>query len=115
MTLPATTKYAVYPGTVTLYNGEEVTVTALELATLYGVQDEDYLTVANVTQIPQGMAHLEYIHLKPRADGVYRDIKATAQDDGEVTTMGEDFDGDRQYTQETDRNNIDKDIDMAHN
>ena len=36
MTMPATIKYAVYPGSVTLYSGTTATFTALELATLYG-------------------------------------------------------------------------------
>lgn len=115
MTMPATIKYAVYPGSVTLYNGSVQTFTALELATAYGVQGESYLTVNNNSQIPQGKTYFEYIHLKPRKDGIYRNIKDTAQDDDEVTTMGEDFDGEKQYTQETDPNNIDKDIDMPHN
>lgn len=115
MTMPATIKYAVYPGTVTLYNGTEVELDAEELATLYGVEDEDYLVVEDAADIPQGERYFEYIHLKPRADGAYRNIKSTAQDDDEVITMGEDFDGSKTYTQETDPNNIDKDIDMPHN
>lgn len=115
MTLPATTKYAVYPGTVTLYNGSEITFTAEELATAYGVEEESYLTVNSSADIPTGLAFFEYIHLKPRADNVYRNIKQTAQDDGEVTTLDRDFDGDKKYTQETDPNNIDKDVDMPHN
>lgn len=115
MTMPAIIKYAVYPGSVTLYNGVVETYTALELATAFGVEDEPYLTVANNTQIPQGESYFEYIHLKPRADGVYRDIMQTAQDDGEIITMGEDFDGSKRYTQETDLNAIDKDLDLPHN
>lgn len=115
MTMPATIKYAVYPGTVTLYNGSTATFDAEELATLYGVQDEDYLTVNNSTQIPAGESYFEYIHLKPRADGVYTSIMAEAQDDGEIITMGEDFDGTKRYIQETDPNAIDKDFDLPHN
>jgi hypothetical protein len=115
MTMPATIKYAVYPGTVTLYGGDTATFTALELATLYGVQDEPYLTVNNNTQIPAGESYFKYIHLKPRADGIYSNIKTEAQDDDQVITMGEDFDGSKTYIQETDPNAIDKDIDMPHN
>ena len=93
-------KYAIYPGTVTLYNGSEVTYTASELATLYGVSDEPYLTVNNETEIPQGLEYFEYIHLYPRRDGKYYDIKDSehTQDDD---LMGENFNGNRQYTQET--------------
>ena len=36
-------KYAVYPGTITTYSGEVVTMDALELATAYGVEAESYL------------------------------------------------------------------------
>ena len=104
--------YAVYPGSVTLYNGTVATFTALELATAYGVQDEPYLTVNNGLQVPQGEAYFNYIHLKPRKDGIYRNIKVTAQDDDSDVTWGPDFDGDKKYTDETDPNNIDKDIDI---
>lgn len=114
MTKPAL-QYAIYPGTVTLYSGEEQTFTAEELAEAYGVEDEDYLVVNNNSQVPSDMAYFNYIHLKPRADGVYRDIKDTAQDDDQTITMGEDFDGTKTYTQETDRKNIDKDLDLPHN
>lgn len=93
--------YAVYPGSVTLYSGESATFTALELATLYGVQDEDYLEVATAADEPQGEDYFRYIHLKPRRDNVYQNIKTVAQDDDEDVTMGEDFDGNKQYTQET--------------
>jgi hypothetical protein len=115
MTMPATVKYAVYPGSVTIYNGTVVSFTALELATAYGVEDEPYLTVNNNTQVPAGEAYFEYIHLKPRQDNRYRNIKVTAQDDDENITWDQDFDGSKTYTQETDPNNIDKDIDMPHN
>lgn len=115
MTMPSTILYAVYPGTVTLYNGSEVTFTAEELATAYGVQDEPYLTVNNVTEIPQGQSYFRYIHLKPRADNYYLNIMQTAQDDGEVTTMGRDFDATKKYTQETNPKTIDKDLDLPHN
>lgn len=115
MTMPATIKYAVYPGSVTIYDGSVVTFTALELATAYGVQGESYLTVNNGTQVPTGTTYFEYIHLKPRADNTYRNIMTTAQDDDTVLTYGEDFDGDKTYIQETNHKNIDKDTDMPHN
>jgi len=107
--------YAVYPGSVTLYNGTVRTFTALELATAYGVQAESYLTVNTNADIPQGTTYFNYIHLKPRKDNTYQDIKVTAQDDDSNITYGEDFDGSKMYTQETDPTKIDKDIDMPHN
>ena len=108
-------KYAVYPGTITTYGHEVVTMNALELATAYGVQDELYIEVNDGTEIPPQESALEYIHLKMRADNVYRNIKETAQDDDQVITYGKDFDGDRMYTQETNPDTIDKDSDITHN
>lgn len=108
-------KYAVYPGTITTYSGEVVTMDALELATAYGVEAEPYLEVASVTDIPSDKSYLEYIHLKMREDNVYRNIKETAQDDDQAVTYGPDFDGSKTYTDETNPNNIDKDNDLEHN
>jgi len=107
-------KYAVYPGTVTLLSGGEATFTAGELATAYGVDGEDYLTINTSADIPSGQTYFEYIHLKPRADGIYRNIMTTAQDDGEDVTWGEDFDGSKKYTQETDPQHIDNDEEFRH-
>jgi hypothetical protein len=98
------TKYAVYPGTVTTYAGDELTFTASELAVLYGVDDEAYLTVSSAAEeaalLSDAETYLQYIHLKPRPDNVYYDAK-----DGDHTQddrlLGEDFDGKRKYTQET--------------
>jgi hypothetical protein len=111
MTLPAI-QYAVYPGSVTLRDGQVATFTAEELATAYGVDGEDYLVVADNTEIPPAPEFFNYIHLKPRADGVYQNIKTTAQDDDEEITYGENFDGDKKYTMETNRNIVDQDDDM---
>lgn len=108
-------KYAVYPGTVTIYSGQEITWNAADLAAAYGVDGEDYLVINSHTDIPAGEAYFEYIHLKPRADNTYINIMDTAQDDDQVITYGEDFDGTKKYTQETDRHNIDKDVDFRHN
>lgn len=88
----ASPKYAIYPGTIVDYLGLYRTFTAVELATLYGVQDEPYLVVNTNLDIPKGLTALEYIHLKPRQDNIYRNIKAVVQDDGQVTTMGKDED-----------------------
>lgn len=108
-------KYAVYPGTVTLYDGTEVEWSAADLATAYGVDGESYLTINTYADIPSGDTYFEYIHLKPRADGVYANIMTEAQDDGEDVTWGQDFDGDKKYTQETDPNHIDKEEEFRHN
>lgn len=72
MALPEA-KWAVYYGTITLKNGSPATFTALEVATLYGVQDEDYLEIALTAPWPlqPGKTELEYFHLKPLPDGNY--------------------------------------------
>ena len=108
-------KYVIYPGSVVLQDGTTATFTAGELATAYGIDGGDYLTVNSYLDVPAGVTYFEYIHLKPRADGVYINIKDTAQDDGQTITYGEDFDGTKKYTQETDPLNIDKDVDFRHN
>lgn len=79
-------KYAVYPGTVTLLDGEVKSFTALELAQLYGVQDE-YTEVTGADIEP----HAEYIHLKPRPDGRYEDMKMKLHDNGQQITWDEGF------------------------
>lgn len=109
MALPEV-KYAIYPGTTPVYdeNGdyiEDQTFTALELATLYGVQDEDYLTVAEGDPEPQGMTYFEYIHLKPRSDGKYINMLAEVED-----VYRPDFDAKKKYTEETDPRAIDPEM-----
>lgn len=108
-------QYAVWPGSVTDYSGEVQEYTAEELAELYGVEEEDYLVISNSSEIPVGEAYLNYIHLKPRADGIYANIKDVLMDDDQVTTMGPDFDGDRKYIQETNQEAIDIDEDLVDN
>lgn len=93
--------YAVYPGSVTLYDGTTATLTGPELAELFGVQDEDYLTVTGPENEPQGEDAMRYIHLTPRADGIYPNMKVATHDDDEEITWDRDFDGSKQYTQET--------------
>lgn len=109
MALPEV-KYAIYPGTVAVYdeNGDHIdddTFTALELATLYGVQGEDYLTVNNDTWSLQDMEYFEYIHLKPRSDRKYINMLNQVED-----TSRPDFDGKKRYTEETDPRKIDPEI-----
>ena len=106
------TKFAIYPGSVTTYDGTVRTFTALELATAYGVQDEPYLTVNSHVDIPQGEAYFEYVHLKPRQDDYYQNYLEYGLFDEEDVTLGPDFDGDRKYTQETDRTKMEKEVDL---
>lgn len=110
MALPEV-KYAIYPGSTPVYdeNGDYIgddTFTALELATLYGVEGEDYLTVENETWSLQDMAYFEYIHLKPRSDRKY--INMLTQVEAEYRP---DFDGKKRWTNETDPNKIDPELD----
>lgn len=103
--------YAVWPGSVLCYDGVTRTFTALELATAYGVQDTDYLTVTNENQLPRDpMQRMLYVELKPREDNYYENIMYTAEDDGEDVAYRPDFDDTKQYIQETDPKLIDADI-----
>lgn len=108
--------YAVWPGSVTLYDGTVRTFTALELATAYGVQDEPYLTITNESQLPRDpKKRLKIIELKPRQDDKYQNYKYVAEDDGQEIAYRPDFDGKKRYIQETDPNNVDPDIDFDFN
>jgi hypothetical protein len=71
-----------------------------------------YVTIDNNLEIPQDENYFDYIHLKPRADNIYPDYRAYIMDDGEVSSLGPDFDGDKQYIEETDPMNIDRDSDL---
>lgn len=113
MPLLGNTKFAVYPGSVTLYDGTVRTFTVLELATAYGVQGEPYLTVNGPSDIPQGKAYLDYIHLKPRKDDYYEKWKDYGLFDGQTSTLGPDFDGDRQYTEETNRSKMEGEAEIV--
>lgn len=109
MALPEV-KYAIYPGTTPLYdeNGDYIgdqTFTAEELATAYGVEGTDYLTVPEGTPEPQGMLYFEYIHLKPRSDGKY--INMLDEVEAEYRP---DFDAKKKWTNETDPRNIDPEV-----
>lgn len=109
MALPEV-KYAIYPGTTPVYdeNGDylgDMSFTAEELATAYGVQDEDYLVVNEGESEPQGMKYFEYIHLKPRSDGKYINMKTQVEE-----IYRPDFDGKKRWTDETDPRNIDPEV-----
>ena len=109
MALPEV-KYAIYPGTVATYdeNGDyvaDVTWSAVDLATAYGVQGEPYLTIPDGSPEPGGKTYFEYIHLKPRSDGKYIDMLAEVND-----VYRPDFDSSKRWTNETDPRNIDPEI-----
>ena len=96
-------KYAIYPGSVRLYDGSTVSFTASELAALYQVGDEPYLTVATPlakAELANTPSYFEYIHLKPRADNNYFDQKDSEHDQKD-DLIGEDYDGNRLYVHET--------------
>ena len=108
MALPEV-KYAIYPGTTPVYDEDgdyigDDTFTAEELATLYGVQDEDYLTVEEGDPEPQGMTYFEYIHLKPRSDRKYINMKTEVE-----AIYRPEFDAKKRWTEETDPDHIDDD------
>lgn len=107
--------YAIYPGSVTLYDGTVKTWSAVQLAAAYGVQDDAYLVVNNTLQIPQGTDYFKYIHLKPRADDLYQDIKYTSEDDGQDVAYRPDFDASKRYIQETNPRTIDPEVDFQSN
>lgn len=100
--------YAVYPGTVTLYDGSQKTWTAANLAAAYGVSGESYLTVNTNLDLPRDPQLLmRYIHLTPRGDDTYQDIKYTLEDDDLDVAYRPEFDSRKPYTMETDPRNVD--------
>jgi hypothetical protein len=114
-TSPIEIRYAIYPGSITRYDGVVDTYTAAELAGLYGVDEESYLTINSHADVPTGEDYFNYIHLKLRKDGIYQDIKVTAQDDGESTTWERNFDGTKKWIQETNYDTIDNRYDLGDN
>lgn len=89
--------YAVFPGTVTTYDGEVHTLTYEELIVLYGV---DALDCILGTTVPQNRM-MYYIRLMPRKDGIYPNIN-DAVELGDEIKWGPDFDGKKRWTMETD-------------
>ncbi len=109
MALPEV-KYAIYPGTTPVYdeNGDYIgddTFTAEELAELYGVDEEDYLVVNPGDPEPQGMTYFEYIHLKPRSDRMYINMKTQIEE-----VYRPDFDAKKKWTDETNPRAIDPEV-----
>lgn len=70
MTYPITPKWAVYFGTIRLKDGTLQTFTADDVATLYGVDGEDYLPVdmSDPEPFSNGRDYMSYYHLKPLAN-----------------------------------------------
>jgi hypothetical protein len=76
------------------------------LPQLYGVARlNPTLTVNEGDSEPQGMAYFEYIHLKPRSDRKYFNMKTMVED-----VYRPDFDAKKKYTEETDPRKIDPEV-----
>jgi hypothetical protein len=73
--------YVVHPGTVTLQNGSTQTLTAAELAALYGLTEGEYISSVDDTFVGSH-ANYDQIDLWPRTDGKYRNIKTLLGDNG---------------------------------
>jgi hypothetical protein len=67
--------YVVHPGSVTLQNGTTVFIDAGTLASLYGLVFGEY-----ATGIVESQDNGQHIHLYPRADSKYRNIKTEVGD-----------------------------------
>lgn len=90
--------YAIYPGTVTTYEGETLTLSYEDLIELYGVDPEDCMLG---TDIPSNRL-IYYILLKPRQDNNYPNMpEAVLLGTDEEHKWGKDFDGRKRFTQET--------------
>lgn len=89
-------KWAVYYGTIELNDGSFATYTALQIATLYGVQAEPYLSIPVDGPYPwiNGPQELSYYHLKPLADEQYFNAIERYNTNNEVQ-WDEDFDARR--------------------
>jgi len=90
-------KYCIYPGSVVTQDGEVQTFTYEELIALYGVDPEECINRADITQAEEW----EFIMLKPRADEMYTNMSEKV-DLGDEIKWGPDFDGRKRFTMETD-------------
>lgn len=102
---PLTKKYQIIPGTVTMDDGSIQTLTFSQLAVLYNVSEADCV-LGPIT----GIDEMRYIKLKPRADGAYDDVNFEVEL-GKSIDRGPDFDGAKQWTQETDIDSLHNDYD----
>ncbi len=84
-------RYIVHPGSVTLLStGGVVTLDAATLASYYGLTGSDYdVATTGSQQENSSDGNPMHIHLFPRADGQYQNIKTLHGDNG--TTSHTDF------------------------
>jgi len=76
-------RYIVHPGTVKLLSGSTVTYDAATLASLYGLSGADYdVATTGSEQEDVTGSDIIHIHLYPREDGQYRNIKTLQGDNG---------------------------------
>lgn len=94
-------KYCIHPGSVTTREGDVESFTYEELIALYGVDEDECIDKQFVPQNED----MNYIHLKPREDGVYTEISQLEQLGDEIE-WGEDFDGKKRFTMETDHDTL---------
>lgn len=79
--------YVCYAGTGKASpSGAEVSLTAAEVATLYGLAGGEY-TVGATGQEQGVNMDADHIHLSPRPDGKYRNIKTLLGDNGTDTMI----------------------------
>lgn len=67
--------YVVHPGNVTLNNGTTVFIDAGTLASYYGLSFGEY-----DVSTPESSDKAQHVHLYPRADGKYQNIKTEVGD-----------------------------------
>jgi len=98
MTLPLP-KWAVYYGTIRLIDGSLRTFTPLEVAELYGVEGESYLSVPLIGPSPfaNSVEELSYYHLKPMADDRQYFNAIDRYNTNNEIQWDEDFDGKKKY------------------
>ena len=94
-------KFAVYPGTVTTYDDQVVTMTYNDLIAAYNVDPAKCVLGSTVAQRDL----MRYILLKPRRDNEYPDMREPTEL-GAEQKWGPDFDGSKKWTQETNYDNL---------
>lgn len=73
--------YVVHPGSVTLLSGETVSIDAGTLASYYGLSVDEYTVGSSVQETSQD-GDIIHIHLYPRTDAKYSNIKTRLGDNG---------------------------------
>jgi diadenosine tetraphosphate (Ap4A) HIT family hydrolase len=75
-------RYVCWAGTgASTRGGSQESLTASEVATLYGLEAADY-EVGDSSEATGTVYDHTHIHLRPRTDGVYRNIKTELGDNG---------------------------------